>query len=234
LLCGLTVALAARQQIRGGAVAWRESYLPGLLLFLALVPLPLAIYLFASYPAWSTLYLLDPEDVGFLVVVMMLGAVLLLAVVGYQIGYILCRARRDALLMGLVAAFAVGLVLFLVLAGDRLTKLTLDGNWEQAPALSGTGLVTVFAFAVPVFLGGWIFLLVLFGMEGRKVRRARLGTISITVPPEPPGPTSPVPQAFASHERMVAAEARSDAAPSSGVAEAPDDAKAEADTGPDG
>ena len=64
LLCGLTVALAARQQIRGGAAAWRESYLPGMLLFLALVPLPLGVYLFASYPAWSTLYLLDPAEVG--------------------------------------------------------------------------------------------------------------------------------------------------------------------------
>ena len=218
MLCGLTVALAARQQIRGGAAAWRESYLPGMLLFLALVPLPLGVYLFASYPAWSTLYLLDPAEVGFLVVLLALGATLLLAVAGYQIGYRLCRARRDGVLVGMVAAVGIGLLLFLVLAGDRLTRLTLDGDWRTAQVLSGTGLVTIFALAVPLLLGGWIFLLVLFGMEGRKVRRARLGTISITVPPDPPGPTSPAPQALASHERLAVSPVSGEAAP-------PDEAK---------
>lgn len=222
-LTGLTVALAARQQIRGGASAWRESYLPGLLLFLALVLCPLCIYLFASYPAWSTLYLLDPEDVGFLVILLVLAVTLLLGIGGYQAGYHLCRSRRDRVLVSMVALAAIGLALFLGLTSDRLTKLTLDGDWRQAPVLSGTGLVTVFAFAVPVFVGGWIFLLVLFGMEGRKVRRARLGTISITVPPEPLGPTSPAPQAVASHERpVVSGEEAAPPAPSGGT-ESPDD-----------
>lgn len=218
LLCGLTVSLAARQQIRGGAAAWRESYLPGMLLFLVLVPLPLGVYLFASYPAWSTLYLMDPEDVGFLVVLLVLAGTLLLAVAGYQAGYRLCRARRDGVLVGLVAAAGAGLLLLMLLGGDRLTKLTLDGDWQTAPVLAGTGLVTIFALAVPLFLGGWIFLLVLFGMEGRKVRRARLGTISITVPPDPPGPTSPAPQALASHERLAVS-------PVSGEVARPDEAK---------
>jgi len=157
LLAGLSVALAARQQIRRGAMQWREPYLPGLLVFELLVLLPLGGYFFYSHPFWSTLYFYQSlESSSWIGVGMLLGS-LIAAVAGYQIGHVLCRRRQD-----------------------------------RAPTLS---------FVIPVVLAGWIFLLVLFELEGRKILRSRIGTVRSdasfpSLPPQTPSIPSPV----ASHE----------------------------------
>ncbi len=172
------VAFAAREQIRRGALRWREPYLPGLLLFQLLVLLPVGIYLLSNYPGWTMLYLSAAEDVstghGFW---MVMGS-LVAAAVGYQLGHSLCGRRQGRFLIGAIALSCAGILLFFVLAADRLSSLAEDGNWQKAPAVLDSELGTFFAFVIPVLLGGLIFLFLLFSMEGRKVRRTRADAAS--------------------------------------------------------
>ena len=128
LLAGLSVALAARQQIRRGAMQWREPYLPGLLLFELLVLLPLGGYFFYSHPAWSTLYYFSSLQASSWVGVAMLLGSLVAAIVGYQIGHVLCRRRQSKALTGAVALSAGAVFLFFILAGDRLVRLAPHGG----------------------------------------------------------------------------------------------------------
>jgi hypothetical protein len=162
LLAGLSIALAARQQITRGAMQWREPYLPGLLLFELLVLLPLGGYFFYSHQAWSTLYYFDSLEASSWVGVAMLLGSLVAAIVGYQIGHVLCRRRQSKALVGVVAAAAGSVFLFFILAGDRFVRLAPDADYQNAPTLMQTSMGMTLSFVIPVVAGGWIFLLVLF------------------------------------------------------------------------
>ncbi len=201
LLAGLSVALAARQQIRRGATQWREPYLPGLLLFELLLLLPLGGYFFYSYPSWSTLYHFDSLEISSWIGVAMFLGSLIAAVAGFQLGYVLCRRRRDNILVGTVVLVVGAVVLFFVLSGDRFARLAPDGDYQNAPALFSTGMGMTMAFVIPVVLGGWIFLLVLFGIEGKKILRARIGTVRSDASfPSLPQKTPPIPSPAGNHE----------------------------------
>lgn len=201
LLAGLSVALAARQQIRRGALQWREPYLPGLLLFELLVLLPLGGYFFYSHPAWSTLYYYQSLEAASWIGVGMLLGTLAAAVAGYQIGHALCRRRQDPALVGAVVLSACLVALFFILAGDRFMRLAPDGDYRNAPGLLETSMGMTLAFVIPVALGAWIFLLVLFGLEGRKILRSRIGTVrdDASFPSLPPR-TPPIPGPAGMHE----------------------------------
>ena len=180
---------------------WREPYLPGLLLFELLVLLPLGGYFFYSHQAWSTLYCFDSLEASSWVGVAMLLGSLAAAVVGYQIGHILCRRRQNKALAGLVALAAGLVLLFFVLAGDRFSHLSPDADYQNAPTLMQTSMGMILSFVIPVVAGGWIFLLLLFGHEGKKILRARIGTVrsDASFPSLPPRtPSLPVPAG--SHE----------------------------------
>jgi len=202
LAAGLGVAFSAREQIRRGALRWREPYLPGLLLFQLLVLFPVGIYLLSTYPAWSMLYLSEAEEVssghGFWIVV---GS-LLAAAAGYQLGHFLCGRRLDRFLIGAVALSCVGILLFFVLAAGRLGHLAEDGNWQNAPGILDSELGTFFAFVIPVLLGGLIFLFLLFSMEGRKVRRAQADS-AMGADAQGSKPTAAYPPGHQSHEHKM-------------------------------
>lgn len=177
LLAGFSVALAAQRQISNGARLLREPYLPGLLLFECLVLLPTGLYLFLSQPAWSMLYLVEPDYVtGLFLTAVVIGS-LVIASLAYLTGYLLCARRRSGVLALAFALVCLGGLIFAVLAGGRLTHLAAHGDWQAAPGLLSTRLGIMFAFIIPVVFGGWIFLVVLFAMEGRKMQRARIGTV---------------------------------------------------------
>lgn len=171
------MALAAQRQISNGARLWHEPYLPGLLLFEFLVLLPTGLYLFVNQPAWSMLYLVDSVEVSGWIVTGVMAGSMLVATLAYLVGYSLCARRRSGVLYSLLALACVGGLVFFLLAGDRLGHLAEQGDWQAAPGLLSSRLGIMFAFIVPVVLGGWIFLVVLFAMEGRKMLRARIGTV---------------------------------------------------------
>jgi hypothetical protein len=67
-----------------------------------------------------------------------------------------------------------------------------------------TSMGMTLSFVIPVVAGGWIFLLVLFEHEGKKILRARIGTVrsDASFPSLPPRtPSLPVPAG--SHEVPV-------------------------------
>jgi hypothetical protein len=183
---------------------WREPYLPGLLLFELLVLLPLGGYFFYSHQAWSTLYYFESLEASSWVGVVMLLGSLAAAIVGYQIGHVLCRRRQSKALVGVVAAAAGCVFLFFLVAGERFVRLAPDADYQNAPTLMQTSMGMTLSFAIPVVAGGWIFLLVLFGHEGKKILRARIGTVrsDASFPSLPPRtPSLPVPAG--SHEVPV-------------------------------
>ena len=131
---------------------------------------------------------------------MLMGS-LVAAVVGCQIGHVLYRRRQDRALVAMLVLVAGGLILFFALAGDRFARLAPDGDWQNAPALLKTSLGMTLSFVIPVVLGGWIFLLVLFGLEGKKILRARIGTVRSDASfPSLPARTPPIPSPAGSHE----------------------------------
>jgi len=179
-----------------GAMQWREPYLPGLLLFELLVLLPLGGYFFYSHQAWSTLYCFESLEASSWVGVAMLLGSLVAAVVGYQIGHVLCRRRQSRALIVVVALAAGCVLLFFVLADDRFFRLAPDNDYQNAPRLMQTSMGMILSFVIPVVAGGWIFLVVLFGLEGKKILRARIGTVrsDASFPSLPPRtPSLPVP-----------------------------------------
>jgi hypothetical protein len=205
LLNGLTVALSAQQQIKRGAQLFREPYLSGLVLFELFVLVPLGVYLFVRFPAWSMLYLVEPANLSAGWIIAIFGCSLLLAMIGYITGYFLCLYRHSRVLFVLLSLVGIGVVVFLSVAGDRLGRLSEGIDWQEAPGILTTRLGIMFAFILPLVLGGIIFLIVLFGMEGRKMRRARIGTVREESLSQPivVGPTSSYPSGLGSKEVKV-------------------------------
>ncbi len=169
---GLSAALAAREQIQRSEAFWRDTHLWGVLLMVLTVLVPLGIYLFACHPAWSMLYRLDPGDISFWHGLWILPGAPAAGALGYLAGALLRRRVQTAAAAAACGLGAVGLVIALVLFGDRLARLTDGVDWQDAPSVLSGDLAAVFAFALPMVLGAWSFLIVLYEVEGRKLHRA--------------------------------------------------------------
>jgi len=202
LLAGLSVAMSARQQIRRGARLLREPYLVGLLLFEIFVVVPVGLYLFLSQPAWSMLYMIDAEELSSGILITVLVGSPIAAAIAYTLGYFLCLKKKYFVNLVLAAFFSCAILVMFFSAGERFSRLATDGDWQRASGILASNLGVIFAFIVPVVLGGWIFLMVLFAMEGRKIIRSRIGTIRAESGPQAvPGETPAYPDSLLSAER---------------------------------
>jgi hypothetical protein len=169
--------LAARAQIahaaRPGAQAfrpvWRSPHLAGALLYEVLTVAPLAIYLYVRHPGWSLLYVVD-TDATWLVIAALVLAPPVLAALGFLLGAALIQADLLLPARALVVLVALGLGSLAIWLGPRLLHVTGGMDWAEAPGLSGE-LAAILAFALPVLLAGWVFLLALSWVEGRKLLR---------------------------------------------------------------
>ncbi len=172
LVIGLSAAMAAREQILRDGSLFGGVHLIGVLLTCTAAVVPLGVYLFLVHPAWSMLYWLEPLDIsGWYVLWVALGAPAAGAL-GYLGGALLCRKINPrATLIASVLGLA-GLVVCLALVGDRLVHLSPDTAWQQAPSILSGNLTAVFAFSLPVMLAAWMFLVLLYEVEGRKLQRA--------------------------------------------------------------
>ncbi|HOX45015.1 MAG TPA: hypothetical protein PK668_15555 [Myxococcota bacterium] len=201
LLVGLSTALAAWAQIthaaRPGAQAprpvWRSPHLAGALLYEVLAVSPLAIYFYFRHPGWSLLYLLEPGS-PWLVVALLALAPPALAALGFLAGAALIQAGLLLPARAAVALVTLALASLAVWLGPRLLHVAEGTTWAEAPGPSGE-LAAILAFALPVLLAGWIFLLALSWVEGRKLlrmlafqREARGGDSSAPRLSGPPAP----------------------------------------------
>jgi hypothetical protein len=171
-LVGLSVALAARIQARRLTHLTRGPYLVGVLLYSLLVLAPIATYLVMAQPAWFVLYLVNPHELGWALPGGALLATLALGPLGFLVGFWLCHRRMEPALWVLVVLTLGGIGAIFTLSGDRLSHLSDTMSYLQAPTVLSSRMAAVLAFLLPVMLGGWIFLLVFFAMEGRKIRLA--------------------------------------------------------------
>ena len=208
---GLSAALAARIQNRRVSAPLKEPYLAGVALFLLLVLGPLSVYLLLTFPAWSLLYAFPPEGLAWWVVVGVPLAACALGAAGYLLGMALCRRHLDWLALGFSVLLLVGLGITVALTGERLSRLSENLNFAKAPGLLSTPLAAVLAFALPVTLAGWIFLLAFYYVEGRKMLRAREPATNMVC--QPVGQTSSYPQANGQFERLLHPEGSGPSAP---------------------
>ncbi len=173
LLVGLSVAFAARRQIRLLSPSWRRAYLVSILIYMVLIWLPVGMFFFITYPTWSVLYLTEPPGIhaSFGLIIIVISTVA--SVIGYQLGEFLLHRALDRHLIASMGLCVLGLFLVLVVAGSRLGSVAEFGDWREAESLSDTVLGSSLLFMLPLVLGGWIYLLVYFEREGRKVESSR-------------------------------------------------------------
>lgn len=127
LAVGLGFALAARDRVRAdGPFATPSFHL--VLMFATAVVAPVALYFYAAHPAWSWLYLVDPEDVPGLAILPLVVGHAGIVVAAYYGGALLLRADRKR-----EVAYAIGglgviaLILVLALRGRLATSSSYDG-----------------------------------------------------------------------------------------------------------
>jgi hypothetical protein len=163
--------LCARERVRADGPFASPAF-PLVLVFLGLIALPTALYLYWAHPAWSWLYLLDPALVPTIMVVPMLvaqGGALLGA---WVVGTALLRADRDRVLFGALAGASVALVALGLLLSDRLGAY---GSYEVFMAGVAVGLLEVklgyVLIAILLGLGAAAaFVAVELLRDGRRVR----------------------------------------------------------------
>ena len=141
-------------------------------MFVGFIMVPVGTALYILHPAWSLLYWIGPSESSFGHLMLLWFLCLGGALGAFLLGEMLCRRGLLRLLEVALGSGLAMLLLFFLLYGDRFGRLTDDGQWETAPLLLGSNVGTIFGFAIPVVLGGWIYLLVLFELEGRKFQRA--------------------------------------------------------------
>ena len=188
-MIGLSAALVAREPIQRGDSLVRGAHLSGVVVMVSLLVVPLGIYLFFNHPTWSMLYWYEPLDVSrWHVLLIALGAPAAGAL-GYLTGAGLCRKFKPLTSVVACGLGSAGLVAVLVIYGSRLVHLSDTADWREAPSVLTGDLASVFAFALPMMLGAWVFLLVLYEVEGRKLHRSsgvRLVQLSGMNVPTPP------------------------------------------------
>jgi hypothetical protein len=123
-------AWCARSRIRhpqGGS--WAQPSLALVGSFVAIVLAPAGAYLYLSHPAWSWLYLLDPDRVPRLVVVPIVAAVAACVGLGYWGGSrVLCVVADRRALPAALGLVAVLVALFAFIARNRLLT---DGSYAD-------------------------------------------------------------------------------------------------------
>ncbi len=173
LMVGVSVAWSAHFQIGRGSRMWREPYLPGMLLYEVLVLLPPATILFIEHPAWASLYLLaDSVCSSSWLPWAVAAGTLVLSMGGYMLAAHWCRMRhKGAALIALLVVLA-GLLGAAWLTFPRWLYLSDSVDFRGAPTLLEARAGLLLVVSMPVTLGGWFFLMLLFAMEGRRILRA--------------------------------------------------------------
>jgi ABC-type multidrug transport system permease subunit len=119
LLVGLSLALAAhRKASQGRSPFGREGWVP--ILYQVVLVLPVVAYLGAVHPAWSWLYLVDPQRLPFGTLVLALVGASAAMAAGYLSGWALVKARRTRELVVAIGLLALGLVVTAILVRARL------------------------------------------------------------------------------------------------------------------
>lgn len=134
VLLGLVFALCARDRVRADGPFASPPFVL-VLTFMGLVLLPAGLYLYVAHPAWTWMYLVDPEDVPSLAVVPMLAIHGGALIGGYYAGGRLIRADRKNVLLYALAGGWVMFTLTALLLRERLFSYGTYLDWQRNTAL---------------------------------------------------------------------------------------------------
>ena len=140
--------------------------------FIGIVLMPAGLYLYLAHPAWTWMYLVDPDEVPSLAVLPVLVAHGGAVVAGYYGGARLLRAdRQRALLYGLGGGVAV-LGLLMALLRNRLFSYGSYADWlgERTLDLMDVKLGYVLAALLPGTLAAAGFVALELFRDSRRVR----------------------------------------------------------------
>lgn len=171
LAVGLGFALAARDRVRAdGPFATPAFHL--VLMFAAAVVAPVALYFYAAHPAWSWLYLVDPDHVPGLAILPLVVGHAGIVVAAYYGGALLLRADRRREVVYTIGGLGVlALILVLALRG----RLATSASYANYHAGRGRDLMEVelgWALLVSLLATAGSITYVLFELT-RDARRVR-------------------------------------------------------------
>ncbi len=123
-ILGNFLALFFREQLRAEPRRFFHPYLAAGLLFEGFFYVPLGIYLYYFYPAWSWMYFFDPASLNptnlAVLGVIMASCYLLSMVLGFQLARFLVRRGKDRAAVIIMALGLIGLGAFCLLTLNRL------------------------------------------------------------------------------------------------------------------
>ena len=169
---GLLFALCARERVRADGPFASPAF-PLVLMFFGLVAMPTSLYLYWAHPAWSWLYLLDPQHVPAIMVVPVVFVQLGMMLGAWLLGAALIRADKDRMLLVAMVGMVAVLVGLGMLLSDRIGAY---GSYQVFAAGVAVGLLEVKL--------GYVLIAILLGLGAaaafvavellRDSRRARL------------------------------------------------------------
>jgi hypothetical protein len=171
LLFGIGFALIARDRIRADGPFAAPAF-PLVALHAATVVAPVALYFYAVHPAWSWMYLVNPQKLaGVAVLPLMVGHGMLVIGGWYGTALLLRRGYLGALFY--VAGALALLLLILVVGGiQRLSTATDYPGWQasQGTSLFAVQLGWAFVVSLMALFGSAIYIAIELGRDGRRVR----------------------------------------------------------------
>jgi hypothetical protein len=170
-LFGLAVAYASRTSTRlsSRSVLTSRAYL-ALLVSEGMLGVPIAIYLYVFYRDWSFMYLVDGARVPSALAVAIVATYPAIATAAYVLGVALLRARRDALLGGLVVGVMLASAGVAVVLRGRLLLVGPFGGYHGGygmRALTRSALAPVGALLSGTLFAGWAYVVWRTGRETR-------------------------------------------------------------------
>ncbi len=140
---------------------WRSAYPVGVLFHVLFVLTPLSLILILGHPEWASLKFFEPEEASLSIWLTSLSAGLVLAACGFGLQALMKNQKSWVAWVPFFLALA-SLLFVMVFFSTELAASSAD----EGP--HGPLLVTLI-FCLPVVLAGWLFLLVLYALEGRKM-----------------------------------------------------------------
>jgi hypothetical protein len=108
---------------------------PLVVIFIAIVLTPIALYLYLAHPDWSWMYLIDPADVPGLAIVPLLVLHGGFVVVGWYVGARLIRTSRDRVALYALAGAALVVVLLVLIAWGRIGRYSSYDDFHAGRSL---------------------------------------------------------------------------------------------------
>jgi len=137
-ILGAFLAYWFKNELRIGARVWFHPYFAAGVVFQGFFYIPLGIYLYYFYPAWSWMYFFDPFSVDGLSLALLgiiaLSCYLLFFILGFQLGQFLIKRNQPKALIKILIIALIILSIFSLLTIHRLLWVGDYQAWHNGIA----------------------------------------------------------------------------------------------------